>query len=420
MEVSRDRKQQVVIALAAVSRIASGALLGTVMAVYIGRNASPFAVSLALTVYFAGLLIFAPVWGAIADVTGRRRLILITTTILATATLLLLPMYNTVGAQIVLRGIYAVFVAGFTSVILTIVSERGGGDHRGKSIGFYSSAVAAGGISGRLLAGFLLGLLAPSSVYLVVAGISIPATVAVVFVADPLSSTGVQRRDRGLATEVRRRILPPEENRVHLQTNGLSWLYLAIFLRNMTNKGLGSVLPIFLLAEVGVTEVTMGALFALSPTLRTGVMLLFGRITDIIGRKPLITTGATGAGFRALTMAGATFPDTLAIRTSVAAFGFVIHAITFSALTTGAVAFIGDVSPADHESELMGLRTTSRSLGGVLGPLLVGGLATVWGYEIAFVSMSVLAFIAAGIVVSKVVESHERSRKLTFDEIMTE
>jgi MFS family permease len=91
-------------------------------------------------------------------------------------------------------------------------------------------------------------------------------------------------------------------------------------------------------------------------------------------------------------------------------------------MTTGAIAFIGDVAdelresaarqsesdgvaPAERESELMGLRSTAKGVGGVLGPPLFGVVATVASYETAFLGGSVLAFAATALVGGRLVES---------------
>lgn len=54
------------------------------MTVYIGYHDSPFTVSLVYTVFWAGLMVFSPIWGTVADVTGKRRTVLAGTAILAT------------------------------------------------------------------------------------------------------------------------------------------------------------------------------------------------------------------------------------------------------------------------------------------------------------------------------------------------
>jgi MFS family permease len=83
----------------------------------------------------------------------------------------------------------------------------------------------------------------------------------------------------------------------------------------------------------------------------------------------------------------------------------VVLGIAFSAMTTGALAFIGDVAPDYREAELMGLRSTAKGVGGVVGPVLVGGTATLAGYRTAFALASVLAFLAAALVWVALVES---------------
>jgi len=404
--LSDRREQQAVVTFIAIARITSAALLGTVMAVYIGEIASEFYVSLALAVFHFGLLFAAPFWGAVADVTGRRRAVLFGTLLLSAVALLPLAFTQTLWAQLGVRGLYAVFAAGFGPTMLAIVSNRGGDESRGRSIGFYNSALSVGDISGRLASGYVLGFLLPGETYLLVAALGAVAALGVVALTDPTPSPDVNPTLRELLSEVRSRLLPAVGDRDHLRTNGLQYLYVALALRNMTQKGMSSIMPVFLIGALGASEPTMGALLAVSPTLRTGAMYALGRVSDRVGRKPLITAGLVGAGLQALLLAVALGLPDVTSRIAVAALAFVVHAVTFSALTTGTIAFIGDVAPVDRESELMGLRTTTRGVGGVVGPLLVGAAADVWGWGVAFGASSVLAFGAAGLVAWRLVESH--------------
>lgn len=409
--LSDERRQQLAIAFVTITRLSSAVVLGTAMAVYIGREATPFAVALALTAYHFGSLLFAPVWGAVADVTGRRRGVLLVTMVLASLAVLPLVFVQTVPVQISVRGLYAVFAAGYAPTMLAIVSERKGAAERGRSVGFYNSVVAVGSINGRVLVGILLGLLLPAPLYFVVVAGSLVSVVGVLLLADPTPTPDTAPTTGELVREVRTRLFPAVGERDHFHENGLRWLYLALVLRNMTQKGLGSVVPVFLTAGVGVgvgvDEFTMGLLLAISPGLRVVLMYAFGAVTDRIGRKPLIVGGLVGAGLQALLLSAAVLPGSLPARIGVAGLGFVVHAVTFSALATGTIAFIGDVAPPQRESELMGLRTTTRGVGGVFGPLMVGALATLWSYQAAFVATSGLAFAAAAVVVWAVVESHE-------------
>jgi MFS family permease len=417
------RRQQAIIALAGAARFSSGILMGTVMAVYVSRVGSEFAVSMVLTAYFTGTMLFAPIWGAVADVTGRRRAVMILTGGLATLAVIplslvesgwmpaaLRPLVDPVWAPIALRGLYAVFAGGFVPVMLTVVSARGGETGRGRSIGFFNSARAVGFAGGQLAAGVLLGLLLPSGVYLVIAGISFVATVAAVFVHDPTEDPDRDPTVEELLGEVRRRLLPAVEDRAHLRSHGLRWLYVALALRNMTVLGVMSLMPPFLLGRIGVTEALMGVVLALNPASQSVFMYLFGRIADSAGRKPLIVLGMAGSGVFALVAAGAALPASGAVRVGVVILAFLLIGAAFSAMTTGAIAFIGDVAPADRESELMGLRSTAKGVGGVTGPPVFGAVATVATIQTAFAAGSILAFAATLLASGALVESRGDDR----------
>jgi MFS family permease len=139
----------------------------------------------------------------------------------------------------------------------------------------------------------------------------------------------------------------------------------------------------------------MGVILAFNPAGQIVFMYLFGRIADSAGRKPLIVAGMAGSGLFAVVAALSAVPSSSILRIVVIAVAFVIIAASFSAMTTGALAFIGDVAPPERESELMGLRSTAKGLGGVLGPPIIGGLATVTSIQLAVGVASLLSFAAA-------------------------
>ncbi|MFB6220038.1 MAG: MFS transporter [Halolamina sp.] len=406
--LSEDTRQQLLIGVAAAARFASGILLGTGLAFYLGRNdASALVVGLVTTAYFLGMTVFSPFWGAVADVTGRRRTVLVVTGLGATLAILPLFAFSGVWVPVLSRGLYAIFAVGFAPVMLAVVSTRGGEEGRGRALGFFNSARAAGFTGGQLAVGVLLGMLAPRGLYLVIGGISLLSTLVVVFLDDshaPRPDT--QPTVSELLAEVRSRLLPAVGDRDHLRRNGLWMLYVALAFRNATVIGLMGLMPVYLPETLGLTELQMGALLAINPAGQTVFMLLFGRVADAWGRKPLIVVGIASSGAFALVAAAATLFAGPA-RLVVVGASFVVIAAAFSAMTTGALAFIGDVAPDDRESELMGLRSTAKGVGGVGGPVIIGGLATLVGYPTAFAAGSVLAFLAAGLAGWKLVESRE-------------
>ena len=406
--LSADARQGLLVAVAAATRFGAGILLGTGLAFYLGRNdASALVVGLVTTAYYLGMTVFSPFWGAVADVTGRRRTVLVVTGVGASVAILPLFLFEGVWAPVVSRGLYAVFAVGFAPVMLAVVSARGGDEGRGRALGFFNSARAAGFTGGQLTVGLLLGMLAPQGLYGVIVAVSLLSTLVVVFLDDsdtprPDSQPTVSE----LLAEVRRRLLPAVDERDHLRRNGLWMLYVALAFRNATVIGMMGLMPVYLPKTLGISEVVMGAILAINPASQTVFMLLFGRVADSWGRKPLVVGGIVGSGLFALVAAAATL-FTGPLRLVVAGLSFVVIAGAFSAMTTGALAFIGDVAPDERESELMGLRSTAKGVGGVVGPVVIGGIATVAGYPTAFALGSSMAFLAAGLAAWKLVESRD-------------
>lgn len=406
IQLTKHQRRGATIGVAGATRKAIGMLVATGMAVYIGREASPIAVATVLAAYSFGVMLFAPVWGAIADITRRRRAVLIGTGVLSTLSLLVLSIVQGVWVSIALVALYATFASGFLPILLTIVSEHGGATNRGRAIGSFNSAKSLGATAGRLLAGIMLSLLAAASFFLVLTVGSLVATIAVALVHDPSADDRALPSWRALLTEVRRRLVPVGDGRAVLTVNGLHWLYLAHGLRNMTISGLLSLMPVYLIVVVGASETEMGLLIGFGSALQILFMYGFGRVVDARGRKTLVVYGMTGSAVFALITAAATLPDGLLAREVVVGAGFVVRAIAVSAIFAGSYAFIGDVAPHERGSELMGMLSTVKGVGGVIGPLLIGAIATVASYEVAFAGASLFAVIAAVFVAQGVVESY--------------
>lgn len=398
-------REKLVVALAATTRMATGILMGTSLAVFIGERGSPFAVSMVATAYWLGLMLFAPVWGALADITGRRRAVLVATGLAATLAVAPLVFVGGVWGPIALRWLYAVFAAGFAPVMLSIVSTHGGQTGRGRSIGFFNSAYALGFMSGQLGAGVLIGLFLPAELFGVVVVISLLSTLAVGLLADPTPSPTDSLSPSALLSEIRSRLFPSIQDRSVLREKGLRWLYVALGLRNMTVLGVGSLLPPYLIGDLGVTAFVMGVVLALNPGGQTIFMYIFGRVSDTMGRKPLIIIGMVGSALHALGVAAAILPASVLVRAVVAAIAVFLLGAAYSAMTVGALAFIGDIAPTVRQGELMGLRTTAKGAGGVFGPVLLGTIATYTSYATAFAAGSTLALAAALLAAVALTES---------------
>lgn len=378
----------------------------TALAIIIGRaGGSAFEVSMVVTIHFLGLLLFAPVWGAVADVTGRRRKVLLWTSALATLTLVLLAVTNSIWNLIGIRGLFAVFIAAYAPITFTIVSERGGVSRRGRWLGEFNSARSLGFALGQLLSGVFLAVLTSMAIFLMLAVVYFVVFLTVLLMEDPTPDPSKTASPSRIASEVKARLLPVDKERGEFRTNGLHYLYGATVLHSITFFGILGLLPVYLTQEVGVSEVLMGIFLAMNPGGRTAFMYVFGRVADVRGRKSMIIWGLVGSGLFALVIAAATYPETMLHRKLIAGAGFLLGAMALSAYTVGSLAIIGDNASIDRESGLMGLRDTALGVGGVLGPGLFGGVVTLFDYESALVAWSFFAFLGAVLVAKGLTET---------------
>jgi MFS family permease len=403
--MGRANREDAAIAVAAAANKGGSILMGTVMAIYIGRIGTPLAVSLVTATFFFGLMVFSPIWGAIADVTGRRRTVLVLSASFAAVAVLPLTFVDGVAVSLGFRTLFATFAAGFLPVMLTIVSERGGDSERGRAVGLFSSAAAVGFMLGQFTSGALIELFPRSTVYFLLAGFTAVVAVACLAVEDPTPDRNHEVTFERIAQNTVGRLVPTT-GIDHLQTNGLQWLYVASFLRSVTVLGMTSLLPVYLVSNVGVSPFVMGILLAINPAVQIAGMYLMGRLSDRVGRKRLIVAGLIGSGGYTLLLGLTSLPGTLTGQALVAGLGLFCLGISFSALQTGIISFIGDVAPTDRESELIGLRSTARGFGGVVAPPLFGVSVMAMGFRTTFLSATLLSWVGAALVIRFVSESH--------------
>lgn len=411
------RRGTALVSAAGATRAASGGMLATALAVYVGRAGSPFAVSALSTALFLGVTVFTPLWGALGDLTGRRRALLVVASAGATAAALGFLVVEGVRPTVVLRGVYAAFAVGVSPLLLSIAGALAGEERRGRAAGAYSSAMAAGDVGAQLLVGLLVASVAPPTVFGVVAGLSLAATLVVTRVEDPSADRAAATGDgvgagettaprgtdgpaaaaRALARGVRERLVPAPSERAALREAGLTWLFGGLVLRHACVRGVSALVPLFLLSELGVSEVAMGLLLTVSPLGQVAFMPLFGRPADEGPRRRVrprrlprlrrLPGPARAGDGRGRARGG---------RRRVA--GFLAVAVGFSGLDIGVITVLGGVVPPERESAFLGLRATAGGLGGVVGPTLVGAGVVILGYPPAFLLAGVGAAAATLLV----------------------
>jgi len=133
--------------------------------------------------------------------------------------------------------------------------------------------------------------------------------------------------------------------------------------------GFGIVIPVLpLYAErFGASEAVIGALVASYSAMQFVFAPLLGRLSDRIGRRPVLLVSMIGTSLGFLLMGFANALWLLFVAR-------VIDGITGGNIST-AQAYIADVTPPEERSRGMGLIGAAFGLGFVVGPV-IGGLMT--------------------------------------------
>lgn len=188
-------------------------------------------------------------------------------------------------------------------------------------------------------------------------------------------------------------------------------LFACLFNTGVANSILFALLPA-LAVEIGLPAIAVGATYIAAAALFTVMSQVWGRLSDRVGRRPLIVLGLCGAGVSMWAMA-----ETIGLgRAGVVGAGLMsimlvgaraIFGLLNSAVGPGAVAWVADRTSARDRTKSVALMTSAFGLGAACGPMIGGQLAPVLGYAGPLVVTGGMAFLGA-VLVGLFVEDHPR------------
>lgn len=163
-------------------------------------------------------------------------------------------------------------------------------------------------------------------------------------------------------------------------------LFFSIFV-NIT--GVGIVVPLLPVYahNLGASGFYIALIFSSFSFSRTFFLPYFGRRSDIIGRKPYIVIGLFG--YAVISMAFVYSADVK----SLIGLRF-IQGIASAMIMPVVQAYIGDITPKNHEGEMMGLFNMATFIGLSLGPLMGGLINDHFSLESSFMCMGVFSLTA--------------------------
>ncbi|MFB6076733.1 MAG: MFS transporter, partial [Candidatus Nanohaloarchaea archaeon] len=332
--------------------------------------------------------IVSPLWGAMSDVSGRRRIFLVASSLGAALLLPLFGLMGTVWQVLGLRFLFSLVAMAFPPVAIAAMSIGSDPERRGRSLSAYHTSRALGFLIGWGGSGILLDAVGFQGTYMVFGAVGLAGAAAAVRVQGIDTPTSITLSE--VWREARDRWVPAPSDRI-LRSAGMHYLFLGIFLRKVAIIGILSLIAVYAVDVLGHSRTLLGIVLALNPLSQLLFLDFFGTVADRRGRRSALLVGF---------LPTIAFPLMLLHATSPVVFGatYVLLGFCFAAIVQGSTAFIGDVAPDGRQGELMGVRKSAQGLAGVIGPLLAGMTATLYGYGV-MLTMTAGLTVAALLVV---------------------
>lgn len=367
---SPQRTRSIILLLAgSVALMMTG--FGIIMPVFARRLAElgsgVAALGIMTTAFALAQLVAAPTFGTWADRKGRRPFILLAigAFILTNVGYLLA---SSTAVFIAVRAIGGALTAGLFPAAMGVVSDIAPEAQRGRWIGIIMAGYGAGFVFGPVLGGVLydnFGFAMPFVASAMMGGIAFMAAVWLVPETRPAAI-----RQREQLRQRRETAVSPHPTQISLWSTlprPLTLLGTLLFLDFIGSFAFAFIEPqmvFYLYEELGWTTAQFGLVVGVYGLAMMLGQAFLGQSSDRWGRKWVIIIGQVLNTMLYINLAFLRSYPLIMIGSFIAGLG--------AALTAPAIsAFYLDITARQHRSRIIGIKESSLSLGGVLGPLLV-------------------------------------------------
>jgi DHA1 family multidrug resistance protein-like MFS transporter len=329
------------------------------------------------SINFLMAAIFSPIWGGIADRTGRKAMVIRSCVAIAVFTALM-GLTRNVWQLFALRACMGIF-SGFSAAAIAMVGTQVPEETFGFSLGWMTTGQLVGGLCGPLFGGFLADRLHDyRQIFFVTSLVALAAALTcMVFVHErfrPEKTT--QQRTSFFANlhevATHRRLAP---------------MFVVVLLAQVVAFGVQPVVPLFVRDLVGNAPwlaTAAGLAFAVTGLADLIASPFLGKRSDRIGYRRVLLISLCG-------VAGFTIPQAFVHSVgSFIALRFGVGLFLGGVLPT-ANALIGRVFPLERRGQVFGITSSATFLGMFLGPLLGGTIAARFGFEAVFLTIGLMA-----------------------------
>jgi MFS transporter, DHA1 family, multidrug resistance protein len=320
--------------------------------------------------------------GALSDIYGRGILLRLGVVAFGLPPFIY-PFIHNVDALIALRFVHGLATAIFAPSALATVADLYR-ERRGTAMGAYTACTQAGALLGPVLGGWLVYAAGFPGTFMT-AGV-FGCVGVMLFALLHLNPPPPRVKEKGLKP-----VLDDMWQGFRIVAHNTRVLITSATdgAKMIANGALMAFLPIYALS-IGLNPGEAGLLFGVQGVISFLSKPVMGRVSDQVGRKPLIMVG--------LLICATTFvliphvSSFLLLLFLAAGFGF-----GEAVVTSSISAFVADVSELKTLGAAMGMQGTISDIGHASGPLLAGLLIAHLGYQSAFAIIAAIQLFAAAL-----------------------
>ena len=340
---------------------------------------SDFYIAILSSFYWVTSIAISPFWGALSDVLGDRRNILIITAIGSGIILYLHTIFTNYWQIVFLRVLTALFASSYLPVSLALLTENVEKSKLGRLTSTYNFSRALGFFISGYIVSFIVYIFTDIWIF---GFASLFMLISSLFL---LMINKNKKRRVGIQKGIHKAIKIP--GRGYLKNKRGYILVIALALRHIGLMGMYSIIFIYL-TRVGIPKWVSSAISSFNTLTQMITMYFFGYIADKIGRKKVFTTGF---------FLSSLVPISFMISNSIMLYSlsFVLLGISFAALISGVTPFLREISPEGKEAEALSFLNIARGIGFIIGPIIAGILVSKYSYGAMFLSMFSISFTGA-------------------------
>ncbi len=335
-----------------------------------GEEAVQMWSGLIYAVNFAVMAVVSPLWGAMADRSGRRVQMLRSGFGMA-VTVALMGLATSVWDLVWLRVLQGVF-SGFIPASVAFTAANTPAQFTGHALGLLQAGGSAGSIVGPLLGGVLAKMLGTYRPIFFLTGLSclIAAGLVMLMVREDFTPPPASARSRGILAGFG----DLAGNRI------LQALFVVYFFNFFAVMTVEPVLSLFLRkldTPAEWVDLAAGAIFSASGVANVLTAPIFGRRGDRIGHRRIMVACLSASAVLYLLQSFVTAAWHLLL------LRFLLGA-TMGGILPSAAALISRSSDKETQGRVFGLTNIAIFLGMVVGPLTGGAIAAAWGQRMVF------------------------------------